>query len=85
MTKAFELPIPHWLAGHRGLLLENLFTATQLRVAVDDALEAAAKIAATPITGEQDDITMEAKDRVAAAIRAMKQQTPPATPKGDER
>ena len=32
--------------------------------------EACAKIAETPISGEQDDITMEAKDRVAKAIRA---------------
>ena len=32
--------------------------------------EACAVIAETPISGEQDDITMEAKDRVAAAIRA---------------
>ena len=32
--------------------------------------EACAVIAKTPIAGEQDDITMEAKDRVAASIRA---------------
>jgi hypothetical protein len=32
--------------------------------------EACAVIAETPIAGEQDDITMQAKDRVAAAIRA---------------
>ena len=32
--------------------------------------EACAVIAETPIYGEQDDITMQAKDRVAAAIRA---------------
>jgi hypothetical protein len=32
--------------------------------------EACAVIAETPIGGEQDDITMQAKDRVAAAIRA---------------
>jgi len=32
--------------------------------------EACAVIAETPVSGEQDDITMEAKDRVAAAIRA---------------
>ena len=32
--------------------------------------EACAVIAETPISGEQDDITMEAKDRTAAAIRA---------------
>ena len=32
--------------------------------------EACAVIAETPIIGEQDDITMEAKNRVAKAIRA---------------
>lgn len=32
--------------------------------------EACAVIAETPIIGEQDDITMQAKDRVATAIRA---------------
>lgn len=32
--------------------------------------EACALIAEIPISGEQDDITMQAKDRVAAAIRA---------------
>jgi hypothetical protein len=32
--------------------------------------EACAVIAETPISGEQDDVTMQAKDRVAAAIRA---------------
>jgi hypothetical protein len=31
--------------------------------------EACAVIAETPIVGEQDDITMEAKDRIAFAIR----------------
>lgn len=35
------------------------------------ALEEAAKIAETPIAGEQDDITMAAKDRVSYAIRAL--------------
>jgi hypothetical protein len=35
-----------------------------------DEREACAVIAETPIGGEQDDITMQAKDRVAAAIRA---------------
>lgn len=33
--------------------------------------EKCAKIAETPVAGEQDDITMEAKDRIAAAIRAL--------------
>lgn len=32
--------------------------------------ETCAKIAETPISGEQDDITMKAKARAAAAIRA---------------
>jgi hypothetical protein len=35
-----------------------------------DEREECAVIAETPISGEQDDITMEAKDRIAAAIRA---------------
>ena len=39
-----------------------------------DEREACAVIAETPISGEQDDITMQAKDRVAAAIRARGQQ-----------
>ena len=33
--------------------------------------EACARIAETPVAGEQDDITMEAKRRVAAAIRQL--------------
>jgi hypothetical protein len=37
---------------------------------VAEEREACAKIAETPVSGEQDDITMEAKDRVAKAIRA---------------
>lgn len=38
--------------------------------AVKAEREACALIAETPVAGEQDDITMEAKDRIAAAIRA---------------
>ena len=38
--------------------------------AVEAEREACAVIAETLISGEQDDITMEAKDRVAKAIRA---------------
>lgn len=37
--------------------------------AIDAEREACARIAETPISGEQDDITMAAKDRVAKAIR----------------
>jgi len=39
-------------------------------LAVTHEREECAKIAETPFSGEQDDITMQAKDRVAAAIRA---------------
>jgi hypothetical protein len=41
-----------------------------VRAAIAYEREACAIIAETPIAGEQDDITMEAKDRVAKAIRA---------------
>lgn len=34
--------------------------------------EMCARIAQTPVSGEQDDITMAAKDRIAAAIRSRK-------------
>lgn len=37
--------------------------------AVKAEREACAQIAETPVSGEQDDITMEAKDRIADAIR----------------
>ena len=46
----------------------------QTRRAVEAEREACAVIAETPVSGEQDDITMQAKDRVAAAIRARGQQ-----------
>ena len=42
----------------------------RIKGAVEAEREACAQIAETPISGEQDDITMEAKDRVAKAIRA---------------
>ncbi len=38
--------------------------------AVKKEREACALIAETPVSGEQDDITMQAKDRIADAIRA---------------
>ena len=41
------------------------------------ALDEAARVAQTPVAGEQDDITMAAKDRVAAAIRAMAKEIKP--------
>jgi len=46
------------------------FACVQTRRAVEAVREACAVIAETPVSGEQDDITMQAKDRVAAAIRA---------------
>lgn len=49
--------------------LQALITRAQ-----NEAYDAAAKIAETPISGEQDDITMEAKDRAAEEIRALKQE-----------
>ena len=46
----------------------------ELRKMVEMAIaaerEECAKVAETPIYGEQDDITMAAKDRIATAIRA---------------
>ena len=52
----------------------KLYTADQMRAyaraAVEREREACALIAQTPAAGEQDDITMSAKDRIAAAIRA---------------
>ena len=59
-------------AGLHGLVeggIINEFKAFAELVA-EHELEACAVIAETPIRGEQDDITMEAKDRVAKAIRA---------------
>ena len=51
----------------------NAYTALAMAIwnkAIETEREACAVIAETPISGEQDDITMEAKDRAAAAIRA---------------
>ena len=41
-----------------------------VRKAVAHEREACAKIAQMPVYGEQDDLTMAAKDRIAAAIRS---------------
>lgn len=46
------------------------FAQAYARQAVLIERERCAVIAATPFTGEQDDITMAAKDRIAAAIRS---------------
>ena len=54
--------------------VSRLRKASRIDKLIADAVaaerEACAVIAETPISGEQDDITMEAKDRAAAAIRA---------------
>jgi hypothetical protein len=47
-----------------------MVTVGHMREQIAAEREACAVIAETPIGGEQDDITMQAKDRVAAAIRA---------------
>ena len=61
-------------AHFHGCYLGSLYSAEKLRKfaekAVEAEREACAVIAETPIIGEQDDITMEAKNRVAKAIRA---------------
>jgi tetraacyldisaccharide-1-P 4'-kinase len=49
---------------------EGMVTVGHMRKQIAAEREACAVIAETPIGGEQDDITMQAKDRVAAAIRA---------------
>jgi hypothetical protein len=46
------------------------YACVAMREAIESEREACARIVETPISGEQDDITMQAKDRVAAAIRA---------------
>ena len=51
-----------------GVFFEDLERFAALVAAAER--EACAVIAETPISGEQDDITMQAKDRVADAIRA---------------
>ena len=57
-----------YATGH-GDSTEDLLKELEWQIAERER-EACAVIAETPISGEQDDITMEAKDRTAAAIRA---------------
>jgi hypothetical protein len=57
-----------YATGH-GDTMEDLLKELEWQIAERER-EACAVIAETPISGEQDDITMEAKDRTAAAIRA---------------
>ena len=61
------------MAREAGPLISTPFDAWCERLVAfvrADEREACAVIAETPISGEQDDITMQAKDRVASAIRA---------------
>jgi hypothetical protein len=57
-----------YATGHGGTI-EDLLQELDWQIRERER-EACAVIAETPISGEQDDITMEAKDRAAAAIRA---------------
>jgi hypothetical protein len=57
-----------YATGH-GDTVEDLLKELEWQVAERER-EGCAKIAETPFSGEQDDITMQAKDRVTAAIRA---------------
>ena len=61
--------IKHSYATGHGDTIEDLLRELEWQI-VEREREACAVIAETPISGEQDDITMEAKDRAAAAIRA---------------
>jgi len=73
--------VAHWMrslgyaTGHGDTIEEMLdHLGTQIAEGLEAEVlmerEACAVIAETPFSGEQDDITMEAKDRIAAAIRA---------------
>jgi hypothetical protein len=92
MTKASELPPlpPMEPVGPNEFGHSDEALTAYARLCVDAALEAAAKACdeQRPDAKHLDTIdhvrTIVCKD-CAAAIRAMKQQTPPATPKGDER
>ena len=53
---------------HLRVLDQGIYRLADLVAAAER--EACAKVAETPVAGEQDDITMEAKDRIATAIRA---------------
>jgi hypothetical protein len=78
MAKGTSEPVREALLGMQEriqLLYEQLGEAekqldAQYKLGMEAEREACAVIAETPVSGEQDDITMQAKDRVAAAIRA---------------
>ena len=58
-------------AGYIGFQFTSITTLERFAKLIAAAeREACAKVAETPVAGEQDDITMEAKDRIATAIRA---------------
>ena len=66
MAREANMPF-YWRSGEITYLEQLKVFEALVRA---DEREACAVIAETPISGEQDDITMEAKDRVAATIRA---------------
>ncbi len=66
MAREAQMPF-YWQSGEIAHLEQLKRFEALVRA---DEREACAVIAETPIGGEQDDITMQAKDRVAAAIRA---------------
>lgn len=57
-----------WGDGNAYMRTDDAFNLMEL--ARQEEREVCARIAETTFVGEQDDITMAAKDRVAAAIRA---------------
>jgi hypothetical protein len=65
---AREVKMPYDFVTGEPINLEKL-KAFEALVRANER-EACAVIAEAPISGEQDDITMQAKDRVAATIRA---------------
>jgi len=65
-----EFPTPEETAHQ----VPKRFLEIFAKLVAEHEREACAVIAETPISGEQDDITMEAKDRVAKAIRARGQE-----------
>jgi hypothetical protein len=79
-NKVAQWMIDHSFATGHGDTTEDLLEELDWQIteswskvvmaSVEAEREACALIAETPVFGEQDDITMQAKDRVAAAIRA---------------
>lgn len=69
---ANQVKLPHDYVTGEIMWLDKLEQFAKL--VAEKEREECAVIAETPISGEQDDITMEAKYRVAKAIRSRKQE-----------